>query len=147
MVMIRSYQTQDRDILTDIFRMNVPKYFDSNEEKDFIEYLVTYGDTYLVLEENQQIIGGSGYYFNDQDASGRITWIFFHPDYSGKGLGRMAVEYCLNQLKLDQQIRELIVTTSQHAFRFFEKFGYKVHYIEKDYWGKGLDLYEMKMQP
>ena len=147
MVMIRSYQTQDRDILTHIFRMNVPKYFDSNEEKDFIEYLVTYGNTYLVLEENQRIIGGSGYYFNDQDSSGRITWIFFHPDHSGRGLGRMAVEYCLNQLRLDDRIRELIVTTSQHAYRFFEKFGYKVHYIQKDYWGKGLDLYEMKMQP
>ena len=143
--MIRPYQTMDKEILTDIFRMNVPRYFDIKEEKDFAEYLEIYGDTYMVFEENEQIVGGTGYYYNDQDSSGRITWIFFHPGHSGKGLGRMAVEYCLDQLRQDERVCDFIVTTSQHAYQFFEKFGYVVRYVEKDYWGEGLDLYEMKM--
>tara|TARA_R110000868_G_scaffold4211_6_gene26465 strand:- start:9911 stop:10033 length:123 start_codon:yes stop_codon:yes gene_type:complete len=36
------------------------------------------------------------------------------------------------------------VTTSQLAYKFFEKFDYSINRIEKNYWGEGLDLYEME---
>ena len=32
------------------------------------------------------------------------------------------------------------------AYRFFEKFGLVLIKTEKDYWGKGLDLYWMEME-
>tara|TARA_B110000305_G_scaffold133294_1_gene148824 strand:- start:481 stop:765 length:285 start_codon:yes stop_codon:yes gene_type:complete len=44
----------------------------------------------------------------------------------------------------DKRVEKLIVTTSQHSNNFFEKFGYHIIRIVKDYWGKGLDLYEME---
>jgi hypothetical protein len=44
----------------------------------------------------------------------------------------------------DKKVKKLIVTTSQHSNKFFEKFGYHIIRIVKDYWGKGLDLYEME---
>lgn len=89
------------------------------------------------------IVGGTGYYVNENDKSGRITWIFFDSNYSGQGLGKQSVEHCLKILSTDKRVEKFIVTTSQFAYKFFEKFGYSITRIEKDFWGKGLDLYEM----
>ncbi|WP_079513965.1 GNAT family N-acetyltransferase [Maribacter arcticus] len=73
-----------------------------------------------------------------------MTWIFFDPNFSGQGLGKQSVEYCLNLLGKDERVEIFIVTTSQLAYKFFEKFDYRIIRIEKNYWGDGLDLYEME---
>jgi len=141
---IRSFNIADQDALIDIFMLNVPRYFALKEVNDFEQYLSQHSETYLTIEHEGKIIGGTGYYVNISDKSGRITWIFFHPDARGSGAGKMAVEYCINILKADQWVNKLVVTTSQLAFKFFEKFGYELVKTEKDYGGVGLDLYLME---
>jgi ribosomal protein S18 acetylase RimI-like enzyme len=143
--MIRPFNQSDKDILIEIFKLNTPQYFDPKELSDFLEYLDHHSDTYLTIEHDSNIVGGTGYYVKEADKSGRITWIFFHPDYAGLGLGRQVVEYCLTTLKQNPTVEKLVVTTSQLAYRFFEKFGFQLIKTEKDYWGPGLDLYEMEM--
>jgi len=143
--MIRPFIQADKDTLIEIFKLNTPQNFDTKEVADFIEYLDNYSDTYLTLEHEGKIVGGTGYYLKETDKSGRITWIFFHPNYAGLGLGRQAIEYCLTALKQNPKVEKLVVTTSQLAYKFFEKFGYRLTRIEKDFWGLGLDLYEMEM--
>ncbi len=91
------------------------------------------------------MVGGVGYHIKEDDHSGRVNWIFFHPNFTGKGLGTKAVEYCMHRLQTHPKIEKLIVRTSQLAFQFFEKFGYQIVKIEKDYWGEGLDLYLMEI--
>lgn len=142
---IRPYQPSDKKHLVKIFNLNTPKYFDKGEVIDFEKYLKQRADTYLVTELNNEIVGGAGYYINNQERSGHITWIFFNPKYSGQGLGREIVAYCLSILENDERVHKFVVTTSQLAYRFFEKFGYSLSRTEKDYWGKGLDLYEIEM--
>lgn len=142
--MIRPYKPNDKETLLQIFELNTPQYFDKNELHDFEKYLDKYAATYLTIEVDHTIVGGTGYYINENDNSGRITWIFFDPNYSGQGLGRQSVEYCLEVLGKDNRVEKFIVTTSQLAYQFFEKFGYTTMRIEKNYWGEGLDLYEME---
>ncbi len=143
--MIRAYNQTDKEKLLEIFKLNTPKFFDKKETEDFKKYLGQNGETYLTILQDDEIVGGTGYYVNEMDKSGRITWIFFDPNYSGKGLGRKTVEYCLKLLGKDERVEKFIVTTSQYANSFFEKFGYRTTRIEKNYWEKGLDLYEMEM--
>ncbi len=142
--MIRPFKISDEEPLIAIFKLNIPKYFNAKEVNDFKDYLHEHSGTYFTVEHENKIVGGTGYYFNDIDKSGRITWIFFHPDFAGQGLGKQAVEHCLTILKSNPVITRLVVTTSQLAYRFFEKFGYKLIKTEKDYWGQGLDLYLME---
>lgn len=125
--------------------LNTPDYFDPNEVQDFAEYLEQHASTYLTLIQDQKVVGGIGYFVNKADQSGSITWIFFHPDYQGKGLGKQAVEYCHSILRKDNRVKKFVITTSQVAYQFFETFGYQTIRTEKDYWGDGLDLYEMEM--
>ena len=142
--MIRPYKSTDKGNLLKIFSLNIPKFFDKNEINDFEEYLEQKAETYLTIEVDNNIVGGTGYYINENDKSGRITWIFFDPSYSGQGLGKQSVEYCLKLLSKDKRVEKFIVTTSQLAYKFFEKFGYSINRIEKNYWGESLDLYEME---
>lgn len=143
-MMIRPYKPNDKENLLRIFSLNTPKYFDKNEINDFEKYLEQKAETYLTIEVENNIVGGTGYYINENDKSGRITWIFFDPSYSGKGLGKQSVELCLKILSKDKRVEKFIVTTSQLAYKFFEKFDYSINRIEKNYWGEGLDLYEME---
>ena len=142
--MIRPYKSADKESLLKIFNLNIPINFDKNEINNFEEYIEQRADTYLTIEVDNNIVGGTGYYINENDKSGRITWIFFHPNYSGQGLGKQSVEHCLKILSKDNRVEKFIVTTSQLAYKFFEKFGYSICRVEKDYWGAGLDLYEME---
>lgn len=143
---IRSYKLADKEELVEIFKLNTPQYFDPKEVYDFKKYLQQHNDTYFTIEYDSKIVGGAGYYVKESDKSGRISWIFFHPEFSGLGLGKKAVEHCLNLLKSNSEVEKLVVTTSQLAYKFFEKFGYKLVQIEKEYWGQGLDLYLMEQE-
>lgn len=145
MSQIRTYIESDRQKLLEIFRMNTPKYFDPIEIKDYESYLDENAEQYLTILIDERIVGGAGYNVVREDHSGRITWIFFDPEFSGLGLGKKTVEYCLSLLETNPIVWKYIVTTSQHAYQFFEKFGFRILRIEKDYWGAGLDLYEMEM--
>lgn len=142
--MIRPYKISDKKQLFEIFELNTPKYFDPKEINDFESYLQQHSDTYFTIEYENKIVGGIGYYVKESDKSGRITWIFLHPNYTGYGLGKKAVEHCLAILTLNATLEKLVVTTSQLTFEFFEKFGYQLLKTEKDFWGEGLDLYLME---
>ncbi|MBO9731669.1 MAG: GNAT family N-acetyltransferase [Chitinophaga sp.] len=142
--MIRPYITTDKIELLRIFQLNIPEYFDHNELADYSDYLDKNGNSYFTIEHEKRIAGGVGYHVNEATKTGQITWILFHPHYTGLGLGRMAVEHCLTIFKSYQSIEKLVVTTSQKAYLFFEKFGYQLIKTEKDYWGPGLDLYWME---
>lgn len=143
-MMIRPYKPSDKESLLKIFSLNMPKYFDTNEINDFEDYLEQKADTYLTIVLENKIVGGTGYYINENDKSGRITWIFFDPSHSGKGLGKQSVDHCLKILSKDKRVEKFIITTSQLAYKFFEKFDFSIKRIENDYWGEGLDLYEME---
>ena len=91
--MIRDYKKSDKEQLLEIFKLNVPTYFDPKELNDFSKYLEHHADTYLTIEYENKIVGGVGYYVPENSKAGEITWIFLHPNATGLGLGKEAVEH------------------------------------------------------
>lgn len=130
--------------MLEIFRLNVPFFFDVKEVRDIEEYLDRHHGTYFVVAENGEIIGAGGYHFPD-DSTGRLSWIFFDPGYRGRGMGGLLVHRCLAEIRKNKNVTRIVVETSQLTFRFFQTFGLAVEKIERDYWGKGLDLVVMSM--
>ena len=141
--MIRHFQDSDQEILISIFKQNIPKYFDPSELADFENHLQKNTTPYFTFLENKEIIGGFGYSINENQ-TGSITWIFFSPNHTGIGSGTEAVQFCHEQMKEQFGVTHFSIRTSQYAYEFSEKFGYATARFEKDYWGEGLDLYEMK---
>ena len=141
---IRPYHHDDLDGLVQIFRLNTPKYFDASEEAELIDYLTHHAMNYYVIQFGTILIGAGGYNLQNNDKTGAISWYFFHPEYQGMGLGTAIVQKSLGELKELSTIQKIIVRTSQFAFKFFEKQGFSLVRVEKDYWAPGIDMYFMQ---
>lgn len=142
MYTIEEYNDKDREELLKIFRLNVPDYFAAEEEQDLIMFLDNYADNFYVCKNDGVISGYGGH--NMKDDLGILSWYIVHPGYQKKGIGRLLVDYNIAELKR-KGYKRIRVRTSQFTDKFYEKFGFALMRIEKDFWAKGIDLYEMEM--
>lgn len=143
-ITIRDYETQDKNDVINLLRLNTPKYFAVKEEEDLSNYLATERELYYVLLYDQQIVGCGGINFADNKTTGRISWDIFHPDYQGKSLGSKLLKYRIKKLDSMGGIQRITVRTSQVAYQFYEKQGFELFEIKKDYWAEGFDMYNME---
>lgn len=128
-----------------IFRLNTPEFFAPEEITEFEDYLEKFPETYYVIERDGEIRGGFACEYRQTDKSGRINWIFIAPESKESGLGSEAVNFCFENFKSNKQIERLVIRTSQFAWKFFSKFGYRLIERIENYWAKGIDLYLMEM--
>lgn len=145
--MIRPYNKIDRTELIELLRLNTPKFFDSSEEKDFLEYLELHSQSYFVVKDAETIIGAGGFNYGfDNGKTARISWDIIHPDRQGKGIGTKLTHYRINEIKKNPSINKIVVRTTQLVYEFYQKIGFKLEKIEKDFWAQGFDLYQMKLE-
>jgi len=144
--MIRKYSHQDKTEVIELLRLNTPEYFDSSEEKDLVNYLNKEIEDYYVVVENSKIVGAGGINYFLSEKTARISWDMIKPNSQGKGIGMQLIKHRIDRIKQNNSIENIIVRTSQHAYRFYEKTGFKLEKIEKDYWAKNFDLYIMSMK-
>ncbi|WP_224996418.1 GNAT family N-acetyltransferase [Cesiribacter sp. SM1] len=141
--MIREYTSKDKEQILELLRLNTPQYFDRSEESDFVEYLDLRVESYFVVEDQGKIIGSGGINFLDDNTEARISWDIIHPDYQGKGVGKQLTLFRIEEIKKIDAVRLIKVRTTQLVYRFYEKMGFRLEKIEKDYWAKGFDLYQL----
>lgn len=140
---IRPYTSRDRQAAMHLIRINIPEYFAVNEEKDFATYLNDGIEDYFVVEKAGEIIGCGGINYDPQQKEAIISWDMIHPDHHGKGIGRKLLHYRLDKIRQSGQFSTIRVRTSQLAYGFYERAGFKLVQIKSDYWGQGFDLYDM----
>lgn len=143
---IRKYKTSDKLTLIELLRLNTPQFFAPEEEQDLIDYLEHEIEEYFVIENNGDIIGAGGVNLKETINTGYISWDFIHPDYQGKGAGSLLLNHRIKLLHANSDIKKIKVRTTQHVFKFYEKFGFTLMSVTKDYWAKGFDLYDMEIQ-
>lgn len=144
--MFRRYTSRDREKLIELLRLNTPEFFAASEEKGFVEYLDHHSQNYFVIEDSETIIGAGG--FNggfDDGKTVRISWDIMHPGFQGKGIGTKLTLYRIDQIKKSPIVSKVVVRTTQLVYAFYQKLGFELEKTEKDFWAKGFDLYQMKL--
>jgi len=144
--MIRNYTKKDKSTLIELLRQNTPEYFDPSEEIEFINYLDHEVEDYFVYELDFKIIGAGGINYFLEEKSARISWDMVDSKSQGKGIGKKLTQHRINHLKRNTEVEIIRVRTSQHAYKFYEKMGFELEKIEKEYWAKNFDLYLMRMK-
>ena len=144
--MIRNYTKKDKSTLIELLRQNTPEYFDPSEEIEFINYLDHEVEDYFVYELDFKIIGAGGINYFLEEKSARISWDMVDSKSQGKGIGKKLTQHRINHLKRNTEVEIIRVKTSQHAYKFYEKMGFELEKIEKEYWAKNFDLYLMQMR-
>lgn len=146
-VTIKAYQSKDKEDILDLIRLNTPDFFAPDEEEDLKKYLENQRELYFVLLYDKKIVGCGGINFADNKTTAKISWDIFHPDYQGKSLGTKLLKYRLDLLNSMPGIQIITVRTSQLAYGFYMKSGFKLLEIKKDFWADGYDMYRMEYQP
>jgi ribosomal-protein-alanine N-acetyltransferase len=141
---IREYTSKDKESILELFRMNTPTYFALEEENDLAYYLENEIEYYYIIELEEKIVGSGGINFSEDKVIGKISWDLMHSDYQGKGLGTLLLKFRINKLKEDKEVQQIIVRTSQQAYKFYEKSGFILIEVVKDYWANGFDLFHMQ---
>ena len=144
-ILIREYSANDKQVLMELLALNTPDYFAPSEGEDFDHYLDHEIDFYYVVTVDSRVVGCGGINFNNDSKTGKISWDILHPEFQGKSLGTMLLKHRIEVLRSMPSIENIVVRTSQVAYKFYEKNGFKTTQIEKDYWAKGFDLYYMKL--
>ncbi|MFR3329861.1 MAG: GNAT family N-acetyltransferase [Odoribacter splanchnicus] len=142
-ITIRAYRPEDKGALVHLIRLNTPGYFAPEEEADFCRYLDYERELYYVLLWGAELVGCGGINFAEDETVGKISWDMIHPEYQGRSLGGQLLKYRIERIKSIPRIRKITVRTSQLAYRFYEKQGFVLNEVRKDYWAEGYDLYSM----
>ena len=142
---IRPYEKTDKADVINLFRLNTPLYFSTEEEADLIYFLENEREQYYVVEINKEIVGCGGYNFSEDKSTGIICWDIVHPNFQGKSVGRNLLNYRITQIKNVKSICKITVRTSQLVYPFYEKQGFIIVEIVQDYWSKGFHLYRMDL--
>lgn len=142
--MIRKYSPTDFDQVVNLLRLNTPQYFHPTEEADFFRYLYADASHYFVFEVLGKIAGCGGINFGFENGKiARLSWDIIHPLKQGEGIGKKLTAYRIEQIAKDNTVERVCVRTSQLVYPFYEKMGFHLERIERNYWAKGFDLYEM----
>lgn len=143
-ITIRNFEIGDKDNVIKLLKFNIPNFFAITEETDFIKYLEAERELYFVLLFNKKIIGCGGINFESNMTIGKISWDIIHPSHQGKSFGTMLLKHRINLLLNLNSIQKITVRTSQVAYKFYEKNGFELLEVIKDYWAAGFDLYKME---
>lgn len=144
-MIIRPFQLSDRTQVLHIFQLNTPAWFAPEEAADLEDYLSNNAQHYFVVENEGVIIGSGGFNLFPEEQTARISWDIIHPDFHGKGVGKTLTQFRIDAIQQLEPDYSIIVRTSQLAYGFYEKLGFVLEQVEKDYWAKGFDLYLMRL--
>jgi N-acetylglutamate synthase-like GNAT family acetyltransferase len=143
---IRKFEEKDTHQLLDLVKLHVPASFAETEIQDFENYLNFELEHYFVIQDHELILACGGINFKGTTDQAWLSWDIVHPNFQSKGLGIMLVNHRIELVKRMPQIHTLWVRTSQTASKFYEKKGFKILKLVPDFWAKGFDLVEMKME-
>lgn len=142
---IRPYTDADKLAVLSLIRLNTPLYFAESEAVDFSHYLYHEKEMYFVACIDGEVVGCGGINFEDNHQLAKISWDMVHPLYQRQSVGAKLLKYRLDIIQNQFSCEKIQVRTSQQAFRFYEKNGFSLTQVTKDYWAPGFDLYDMTL--
>jgi predicted GNAT family N-acyltransferase len=153
LITINPYLPHYKDSLIEIFTSNIPLYFAEHELKLFSDLLdndALHRGPYWVICNNDTIVGSGGIALNKPTKYTNIphvimTWGMVENSKHKHGFGKELLKFRIEQAKSMYPSIKIALGTTQHTFRFFERFGFSTVYYEKDHWAKDLDLYQMEL--
>ncbi len=141
---VQKYHSEYFKYCVAMFKTNIPHFFDYTEQQLFETYLLKKDIQYYVLfNEDRRIVAAGGYGYNNILKTVDLTWGMVDRSCHKNGFGRRLTDYRIQKITTEHPKSNILLNTTQHTFRFYEKFGFKITKITKNYYALGLDRYYM----
>ena len=126
-----------------ILRSNTPEFIDKSEETLYVDFLSRTDIVYFVLFESNELIACGGYGYDSKKDNVTLCWGLVHNQFHKMGFGTHLLQYRLKYIMRSYPNTNIVLDTSQKTYKFYERFNFKVDKITPDFYGKGLDRYDM----
>ena len=127
----------------ELFERNCPSFFAEEEREDFIEFLESDSDNFLLGYEESTFVCCFGIEDHSEEVSS-IRWMMVHPNFHHGGYGNAMMSYFMRYVR-ERGTEKILIATSQHASAFFEKYGASQLDAIEDGWGKGMHKINMQI--
>jgi N-acetylglutamate synthase-like GNAT family acetyltransferase len=142
---LRDFTPADLQGCLDVFDSNVPKFFKTEERRDFIEFLNALPGPYYVIEDDEgQIVACGGYGVKPGSTIADLCWGMVRQDLHGSGLGRQLTEERMQRALADETISDFALSTSQLTTGFYAQMGFRTVDVTPNGIAPGLDRCEMR---
>lgn len=141
---IRPYSAADQKACLEIFRSNLPRYFDPSELPEFEAFLEKPSGEYVVMAQGAHLVACGGCYV--REGVGRLSWGMVAREHHGSALGTQLLVWRIDRLFLRAEISEIAIDTSQHTAGFFARHGFRTTAHVIDGFGAGIDQVSMSLQ-
>ncbi len=153
-MIIRTYQPQDHTACDELFQGNTPRYFDPSELPDFelwlrgqdegkLAYQQTGEEFYYVVELENKIVACGGFYIPKEGFQASMTWGMVAHDRHRQGIGKALLLHRIKEIETRYPQYAIVLDTTEFSCPFFEKQGFRITKITSDFYGKGMDRYDM----
>ncbi|MDP9759631.1 MULTISPECIES: GNAT family N-acetyltransferase [Agrobacterium] len=145
----RSYRSEDFNACLAIFDGNVPTFFSQDERVEFAQFLDDLGSStssYLVITLHGRIVACGGLSIGPTPTIASLSWGMVDPAHHRQGLGTRLTYERLKLARSSAEIAEVVLATSQHTSRFYERHGFRVVETTPNGFAAGLDRYDMTLR-
>ena len=157
-ISIRKMQKKDIKLIVDIITSH-EKFDGLCANRYYMEYFNLANpereEIFVAIDDRSgEVVGVCGYYPDKYFVQGILwlNWFYVAKSHIAKGVGRKLFEYTLNKVK-SLNTRKLYLDTSnspvyERARKFYEKRGFQIEGVLKDYYNSGEDylIYGMKIE-
>lgn len=145
----RPFRKEDSNACLAIFDGNVPRYFSPEERAEFAQFLDEVGSSmcsYLVLTLDGRVVACGGLSIGPKPNTASLSWGMVDHVYHRRGLGTRLTYERLKLARSSAEIAEVVIATSQHTSRFYERHGFRIVKITPNGFAAGLDRYDMTLR-
>lgn len=133
-----------------IFDSLTPRHFKAGERGEFEKFLAGLDDEKcryeVIVGDDGEIVACGGLWIEADKGVASLCWDMVRPDAQGHGIGRLLVHTRFGKLKDVPQVTHVVASAGEAAAGFFRKQGFETFHVQKDYFGPGLDLFDMKLR-
>lgn len=146
MLTFKPYTAERHDECIELFKSNVPKFFDASETDDYSNYLKQHGgeDYWCAFIQNQLV--GAGGIFVRPNGVGRLVWGMIRQDLHRKGYGKQLIVFRLKKLASIPGVETIQLDTTQYNPGFFRRFGFCEVSVKENFYCPGLHSHEMELK-
>lgn len=146
MLDFKPYSVKYRGECIDLFKSNVPKFFNALEVDEYSNYLDAYvSDNYWCGFDRNELICAGGIYVRE-GGIGRLVWGIVKQEHQKKGYGKQLLVFRLKKLVLTSDVSVIQLETSQLNPGFFSRFGFFETAVKENFYGPGLHSHEMELK-
>lgn len=143
---LRPFEASDLALCRAIFDSNTPKFFAKTEREEFEAFLNNLPGPYSILEDNGVIVGCGGWAkHRDARDVAVLCWGMIDQSRHRHRWGTELLRRRLEQVHA-AGYQTVEMSTSQHSFDFFRKFGFEERRRIANGYAPGIDLIELRLR-